>query len=268
MTSQASAPRPTAGEIETQAMMLREAHGTGRTMTPIRKNLPGATIEDAMAIQEVNAAYWEKQGRTIVGAKIGLTAKSVQAQLGVDQPDFGHLFADMAVLDGDVIESGRLIAPKVEGEIAFILSRAPDIERLTIAEIIDCVDYALPSLEIVDSRINNWDIGIVDTVADNASAALFVLGTTPVSLRDLDLRVCGMTLERNGEPVSFGTGAACLGNPLHSLVWLARKMAEAGRPMGKGDIVLSGALGPFVSAEPGDFVEARFDKLGSVRVRF
>lgn len=268
MASQATVNRPTTQEIEAQAGLLRKAQSTRQTMTAIRKTLPGATIEDAMAIQEVNAAFWEAEGRTIVGAKIGLTAKSVQAQLGVDQPDFGHLFADMAVLDGHIVEPGRLIAPKAEGEIAFVLARSPDPRRLTTAEIIDCVDYVLPSLEIVDSRITDWDIGIVDTVADNASAALFVLGTTPVSLRDLDLRACGMTLEKNGEPVSFGMGAACLGNPLHSLAWLAGKMADVDRPLGKGDIVLSGALGPFVAVSPNDFVEACFDGLGSVRVRF
>ncbi len=268
MVSQVTASRPTADDIKAQAALLRDAHASRKTMPPIRLALPGATIDDAMAIQEVNAAFWESQGRTIVGAKIGLTAQSVQAQLGVDQPDFGHLFADMAVPDGHAIAAGRLIAPMVEGEIAFVLSRTPDPKRLTTAELINCVDYVLPSLEIIDSRINDWDIGIVDTVADNASAALFVLGTKPVSLMDIDLRGCGMTVERNGDPVSFGTGAACLGNPLHSLAWLAAKMAEVGRPLGKGDIILSGALGPIVPVSPGDFVEARFDRLGSVRVRF
>lgn len=260
--------RPTTDEIAAQAALLRNAHSTRRTIPPIRNVVPGATVDDAMAMQEVNAAFWESEGRTIVGAKIGLTAQSVQAQLGVEQPDFGHLFADMAVPDGHIVAAGRLIAPKVEGEIAFVLARAPDAKRLTTAEMIDCVDYVLPSLEIIDSRIDDWDIGIVDTIADNASTGAFVLGTTPVFLRDVDLRCCGMTLERNGEPVSFGTGAACLGHPLHALAWLAGKMAEVGRPLGKGDIVLSGALGPIVSVSPGDFVEARFDRLGTVRVRF
>ena len=192
----------------------------------------------------------------------------MQTQLGVDQPDFGHLFSDMAVLDGDTVPPGRLLQPKVEAEVAFVLSRAPDAARLTSAELIDCVAYALPAIEIVDSRIANWDIRIVDTVADNASSGLFVLGTAPVPLADIDLRLCGMVLEVNGEPVSFGAGAACLGNPLHALGWLAAKMSAVGRPLGRGDIVLAGALGPMAPVAPGDFVEARIEGLGAARVRF
>jgi len=251
-----------------QAAVLRAAYGSRAPIPPIRAVFPAATIQDAYAIQAANTAHWEAAGRAVVGAKIGLTAKAVQKQLGVDQPDFGLLFVDMAVLDGDTVPPGRLIQPKVEAEIAFVLARTPDAGRLTTAELIDCVAYALPAIEIVDSRIANWDIGIVDTVADNASSGLFVLGSSPVFLAALDLRLCGMVLEKNGDPVSFGAGAACLGNPLHALGWLAGKMAEVGRPLGKGDIVLSGALGPMIAVAPGNYVEARIDGLGSVRVAF
>lgn len=250
------------------AAKLRDCYASGRAMAPIREALPEASIEDAYAIQAANTAHWEKEGRTIVGAKIGLTAKTVQAQLGVDQPDFGHLFADMAVPDGETVAPGRLLQPKVEAEVAFVMARTPDVDRLTSAELIDCVAYALPAIEIVDSRIADWNIRIVDTVADNASSGLFVLGTKPVPLADLDLRLCGMVLEKNGEPSSFGAGAACLGNPLHALGWLAAKMAEVGRPLQKGDVILSGALGPMVAVSPGDSVEARISGLGSVRVSF
>jgi 2-keto-4-pentenoate hydratase len=250
------------------AAKLRDCYTSGRAMAPIREALPEASIEDAYAIQAANTAHWEKEGRTIVGTKIGLTAKTVQTQLGVDQPDFGHIFADMAVPDGETIAPGRLLQPKVEAEVAFVMARTPDVGRLTSAELIGCIAYALPAIEIVDSRIADWNIRIVDTVADNASSALFVLGTKPVSLADLDLRLCGMVLEKNGEPTSFGAGAACLGNPLHALGWLAAKMAEVGRPLQKGDVVLSGALGPMVAVSPGDSVEARISGLGSVRVNF
>ncbi|RZF63502.1 2-keto-4-pentenoate hydratase [Sphingomonas populi] len=250
------------------AAKLRDCYTSGRPMTPIREALPEASIEDAYAIQAANTAHWEKEGRTLVGAKIGLTAKTVQSQLGVDQPDFGHIFADMAVADGETVAPGRLLQPKVEAEVAFVMARTPDVARLTSAELIDCVAYALPAIEIVDSRIAEWNIRIVDTVADNASSALFVLGTKPVSLADLDLRLCGMVLEKNGEPTSFGAGAACLGNPLHALGWLAAKMAEVGRPLQKGDVILSGALGPMMAVSPGDSVEARISGLGSVRVSF
>jgi 2-keto-4-pentenoate hydratase len=254
--------------VAEQAALLRQAHATRAAMAPIRGALPEATVEDAYAIQQANTEYWLGEGRTIVGAKIGLTSRAVQAQLGVDQPDFGTLFADMAVPDGEAVPANPLIQPKAEAEIAFVLKRGPDPARLTAAELLACVDHVLPAIEIVDSRIANWDIGIVDTVADNASSGLFVLGTTPVPLSALDLRLCGMVLEKNGDPVSFGAGAACLGNPLHALAWLARTMAGVGRPLGPGDIVLSGALGPMVPVGPGDHVEARIEGLGTVRVGF
>jgi 2-keto-4-pentenoate hydratase len=268
MATQLTISSATKDEIEEQAKLIREAYDRHAPIRPLRDAWPIATIEDAYAIQQANTAFWETKGRTVVGAKIGLTAKSVQTQLGVDQPDFGHLFADMAVNDGDTVQPGRLLQPKVEAEVAFVMARTPDSKRLTTAELIDSVAYALPAIEIVDSRIADWNIRIVDTVADNASSGLFVLGTTPVPLAALDLRLCGMVLEKNGEPTSFGAGAACLGHPLHALGWLAAKMAEVGRPLVRGDVILSGALGPMVAVVPGDNVEARIEGLGSVRVIF
>jgi 2-keto-4-pentenoate hydratase len=255
-------------EIAELSAALRDAYSSGTPIPPLRDRLVGASIDDAYAIQDANTAFWQAGGRKLVGAKIGLTAKSVQTQLGVDQPDFGVLFADMAIADGDVVAHGRLLQPKVEAEIAFVMARQPDADRLTTAELLDCIAYALPAIEIVDSRIADWNIGIVDTVADNASSALFVLGTQPVPVAQIDLRLCGMVLEKNGQPVSFGAGAACLGNPLHALGWLAAKMAEVGRPLQKGDIVLAGALGPMTPVAAGDHVEARIEGVGSVRVSF
>ena len=249
------------------AARLRDAY-SGQPIPPISGELPGADIAFAYAVQAANTAHWLSRGRVAVGAKIGLTARSVQTQLGVDQPDFGTLFADMAINDGDIVAPGRLLQPKVEAEIAFVLARPIDVARLTSAELIDAVAYALPAIEIVDSRIADWKIGIVDTIADNASSGLFVLGTRPVALDDLDLRLCGMVLEKNGDPVSFGAGAACLGNPLHALGWLAKTMAGLGQPLREGDVVLAGALGPMATVMPGDAVEARIEGLGSVRVGF
>jgi 2-keto-4-pentenoate hydratase len=253
--------------VEEQALALRGAY-SGAPIPPISTAHPHVDIDAAYQIQSANTDFWLEQGRRIVGAKIGLTAKSVQVQLGVDQPDFGTLFADMAIDDGDTIAPGRLLQPKVEAEIAFVLDRPVNTDRLTTAELLDAVGYALPAIEIVDSRIADWKIGIVDTIADNASSGLFVLGTTPKLLSDIDLRLCGMVLEVNGEPLSFGAGAACLGSPLHALGWLARTMAERGRPLEEGDIVLAGALGAMVAVKPGDRVEARIEGLGSVRVGF
>lgn len=254
--------------ITEQAGRIRQAHATFVPIQPIRNAFPEASIDDAYAVQAVNTDFWIAQGRKIVGAKIGLTSKAVQDQLGVGQPDFGQLFADMAINDGDTVPLGILLQPKVEAEIAFVLGKQPDASRLTTAELINSIDYALPAIEIVDSRIAGWDIGIVDTIADNASSGLFVLGTRPVSIADFDLALCGMVMERNGDPTSFGAGAACLGNPLHAFGWLAAKMAEVGRPLQSGDIVLSGALGPVIPVHPGDSIEARINGLGSVRVNF
>ena len=200
--------------------------------------------------------------------KIGLTSLAVQKQLGVDQPDYGMLFADMAVPDGWDVAHGRLIQPKVEAEIAFVLGRDLDSEHLTIADILRAVEFALPAIEIVDSRIADWKIGILDTIADNASSGLYVLGGSPRKLDGLDLRMAGMVMEHAGEPVSVGIGAACLGDPLSATLWLARTMAKVGRPLKAGDTVLSGALGPMVTVKWGGVYEARVNGLGSVRAAF
>jgi 2-keto-4-pentenoate hydratase len=192
----------------------------------------------------------------------------VQKQLGVDQPDYGMLFDDMAVPDGWEISRKQLIQPKVEAEVAFVLERNLDHERLTIADVLRAVAFALPAIEVVDSRIADWKIGILDTIADNASSGLYVLGATPKKLKDLDLRSAGMVMESAGEPVSVGAGAACLGDPLSAMLWLAKTMARVGRPLQAGDTVLSGALGPMAPVKWGDVFEARISGLGSVRAAF
>ncbi|CAN5441021.1 2-keto-4-pentenoate hydratase [soil metagenome] len=246
------------------ARRLREAYDG--PIAPIRLDMPAASVDDAYAIQAANTAFWLNAGRRRRGAKIGLTAKAVQAQLGVDQPDFGVLFEDMEIETGGAVVAGRLIQPKVEAEVAFTLARTPDTTDLdTLAA---SVAYAQAALEIVDSRIIDWNIGILDTVADNASSALFVLGQDRVALSQLDLRLCGMTLEKNGAIASLGVGAACLGNPLIALAWLADMMASLGEPLREDDVVLSGALGPMVAALPGDAFAAAIAGLGEVSVRF
>jgi 2-keto-4-pentenoate hydratase len=250
------------------AEALRAAERDRAPIAPLRDLLPAGDVDAAYRIQAHNTEHRLATGARLVGRKIGLTSKVVQAQLGVDQPDYGMLFDDMAVLDGDAVPAGRLLQPKVEAEVAFVLAKDLTKPHLVLPDVIGAVAYALPALEIVDSRIARWDIKIVDTVADNASSGLFVLGTSPTRLDEFDLRRCGMVLTKNGEPVSFGAGAACLGNPLHALLWLAEKMVAVGRPLLEGDLVLSGALGPMVPALPGDRFEARINRLGSVRVSF
>ena len=203
-----------------------------------------------------------------MGRKIGLTSLAVQAQLGVDQPDFGMLFADMAVGDGEPVALGRLIQPKVEAEVALVIGRDLTHERHTYADLIRATEYVLPAIEIVDSRIENWNIRFVDTVADNASSGLFVLGGQPRRLQDVDLTACAMEMRRGEEVVSRGNGRACLGSPLNAAVWLADVMVRCGRPLLAGDIVLTGALGPMVSVRPGERFDVSVEGLGSVTALF
>jgi 2-keto-4-pentenoate hydratase len=235
---------------------------------PVRATIGETDIAAAYAVQEEITTQRIAQGARLVGRKIGLTASSVQAQLGVDQPDYGMLFDDMDVPNGGIIAPGRLIQPRVEAEIAFILGRDLPEDGLTTADIIGAIDWVVPALEIVDSRIADWDIRITDTIADNASSGLFVLGHDARRIDAIDLIGCGMALERNGELASSGAGVACLGSPINAILWLARVMAKAGRPLAAGDVVMSGALGPVVSSKPGDTFEARINGLGAVRITF
>jgi len=254
--------------IQQAAERIRTAYDTGVPCAPVRELLPGDNIDVAYAAQEVNTELWLAAGRKLVGRKIGLTNTVIQKQLGVDQPDYGMLFDTMSISNGEEVDTSLLLQPRVETEIAFVLRGDLDSERLTTADLIHAIDYALPAIEIVDSRIRNWDISITDTIADNASSAMFVLGDSPKSLSEFDLRLCGAAMERRGEVESVGAGAACLGNPLYATRWLAEAMARVGRPLVAGDIVLSGGLGPMVSAKPGDVFEARISGLGSVTAAF
>jgi 2-keto-4-pentenoate hydratase len=255
-------------EIELAANLLWNAAEVGEAIAPLRESFPGMTGEDAYAIQERNTERRLKAGARLVGRKIGLTARSVQQQLGVDQPDYGMLFADMTVADGEPVSWSRLMQPKVEAEVALVMERDLPDPGITSAQLLRSVAFALPAIEIVGSRVENWNIRFVDTVADNASSSAFVLGNTPISLNGLDLRLAGMVMERAGEQVSLGAGAACLGHPLNAALWLANKMAELGRGLKSGDVVLTGALGPMVPVRAGDVFEARIEGMGSVRAVF
>ena len=253
---------------EAVAEKILGAYKTRIPAPPIRELLPEGAIDQAYAAQEVNTRRWLAEGRRLVGRKIGLTSLAVQRQLGVSQPDYGMLFDDMAVSDGWDVPADQLIQPKVEAEIAFVMGRDLDEERLTIADVLRAVEFALPAIEIVDSRIADWKIGILDTIADNASSGLYTLGASPKKLDGLELRLCGMVMEQGGDEVSVGAGAACLGDPLSATLWLAKTMVKVGRPLKAGDTVLSGALGPMVTVKRGEVYEARISGLGSVRAAF
>jgi 2-keto-4-pentenoate hydratase len=254
--------------VRTVADRLYEAHQTATPCPPVAGELGSGGIEAAYAAQEQNTRRWLGDGRRLVGRKIGLTSPAVQRQLGVDQPDYGMLFADMAVDEGAEVDASRLLQPRAEAEIAFVLKRDISNPDATVAEVMQAIDFAVAAIEIVDSRIADWKIGILDTVADNASSGLYVLGSRPVSLDAFDPIACGMVMERAGEPVSTGAGRACLGSPVSAAAWLARVMAAAGRPLSAGDTVLSGALGPMVAVTPGDVIEARISGLGTVTAAF
>lgn len=249
------------------AEALRAAREHRRPIAPISVSHGIAGLEAAYAVAELNTEARLAAGARIVGKKVGLTSKAVQQQLGVDQPDFGVLFDDMELLSGQEVPAGRLMQPKIEAEVAFVVGRDLAGARPSYAEFLASLAYALPALEIVDSAIADWKITLVDTVADNASCGLYVLGDQPVSIATLQLGDLGMSLAKNGAVASVGTGAACLGHPLRAAYWLACEMARRGQALRAGEVILSGALGPMVPVASGDVVQAQIGALGSVACR-
>ncbi|SPM34836.1 2-keto-4-pentenoate hydratase [Mycobacterium rhizamassiliense] len=234
---------------------------------PIRDIVGDRDIAAAYTVQRLLTEDSTARGRYIVGHKIGLTSPAVQRQLGVDQPDSGVLFQDMQVAHRSTVPIGRLLQPKVEAEIAFILSADLD-DDLSEQAIRLAAGIAMPAIEIVDSRVRDWSISIVDTIADNGSSALFVLGGPTVSAADVDFCARTMHLSEDGVLVSQGRGSDCLGSPLIALQWLARTARDNGSPLRAGHIVLSGALGPMVPVRPGSTYVATIVGIGSVEISF
>lgn len=253
--------------IEQAAQALRTAAAEMNPCGPVRDILGTADdIDVAYAVQDLNTEAAVAAGRRITGRKIGITSPAVMAQVGVDQPDFGTLFVDMEYGDGVAIPAGRLLQPRIEAEVALVLERDLDMGTHSFNDIIAATAYALPSIEIVDSRIADWNIRIVDTVADNASCGLYVLGGRPVPLDRVDLRTIAMTMSVDGEQVSSGSGGECLGHPLNAARWLANTMSARGTPLRAGEVVMTGALGPMAPTKPGDTISADFGDLGTVTI--
>lgn len=254
--------------ITEAAERLRMAEERGQPCEPVRNLIGETDIDTAYAVQQKNIAAHVAAGRRISGHKIGLTSTSVQQQIRVSEPDFGTLFADMEIGYGEAIPKGKLIAPRIEAEVMLVIGRDLDHDCITFTDMLRATEFAVASLEVVDCRLRAWDIRITDTVADNAAAALYVTGSQPKLLKDLDLADCSMTLLKNGKPVSEGHGRLCMGHPVNAAVWLARQLSKRGTPLKCGDVILTGALGPMVAAKPGDRFSAHIQGLGSVMTSF
>jgi 2-keto-4-pentenoate hydratase len=247
---------------------IASAQETGVPCEPVRDLIGTDDLDAAYAVQQGLVRARLDAGATVVGRKIGATSEAVQTQLGVDQPDFGYLLDDMDVSDQHPISMRTLLQPRVEAEVAFVLARDVDEEDITLDGVRQAVEVALPALEIVDSRIADWRIGFTDTVADNASSGLYVVGSQGRLLDELEPKDVTMSLRINGEERSSGRGEACLGDPLEALRWLAVQCRRYGDPLRAGQVVLSGALGPFVPFGPGDRVEASISGFDTLSVEF
>lgn len=263
MTAATTTSTPAARAAE----RLLQAAETGRTCPPVRDLIGPSDVAAAYATQQILTEHRVRGGGVIVGRKIGLTSPAVQRQLGVDRPDFGFLFADMQVQETDLVPMARLLQPRIEAEIAFELGADLADGPLDVGQVRAAVARAVPALEIVDSRITGWDISFSDTVADNASSGMFVLGTDWRTLDDVEPVSTQMVLTVDGVEASRGVGAACLGDPLEALRWLALTARDTGEPLRAGQIILSGALGPMVPFTAGSTVTAQLTGYGAVTAR-
>jgi 2-keto-4-pentenoate hydratase len=254
--------------LDAAAERLQRAADERTPCGPVRDLIGDDDLAAAYAVQTRLVRARLDAGATVVGRKIGLTSPAVQQQLGVDQPDFGWLTDDMDVTGADEIPMSRLLQPKAEAEVAFVLKADLVEGPLDVVQVREAVDHAVAALEIVDSRVRGWDIRFADTVADNASSGLYVLGTERRTLDEVEPVELTMTMSLDGEVVSTGDGAACLGDPLNALAWLARTARDHGDPLRAGQVVLSGALGPMRDVHPGAVVTVDIPGLGSVTATF
>jgi 2-keto-4-pentenoate hydratase len=268
MSGSAPTGEQTSTHVGKAAVRLLAAAASGHPCAPVRDLIGDSNIEAAYAVQMRLIESRTATGAKVVGRKVGLTSEAVRRQMNVLQPDFGTLFSDMGYASGEQVPLSRLLQPRVEAEVAFVLGRDLDKPYASVADVLRATEFVISAIEIVDSRIADWDISIADTVADNASSGLYVLGTVPHLLNGLDLAEVGMVIEHGGEPVSVGSGAACMGSPVAAVAWLARELAGRGAPLREGEVVLSGALGPVVQVSgPGRYC-ARMDGLGDVEAVF
>ncbi len=254
--------------IRVLADNLLKAEETRETIPPLTDTDPGITVEEAYRIQLRVMDMKKASGQIVVGKKIGITSMGMQAQLGVKEPDYGHVLNGMVIMEGEKVPASKLIAPRIEGEIAFVLQEDLKGPGVTPTDVMRCSAGVIPALEIIDSRIADWKIKLPDTVADNASSARIVLGGKITPVMGVDLRTVGMVLEKNGEMIASAAGAAVLGNPAQAVAWLANKLAGYEIILRKGEVILSGSLTAAVPVAAGDFIRADFGILGDVKIKF
>jgi 2-keto-4-pentenoate hydratase len=257
-----------ASRVQEAAAVLARAYATREPIEPLIKTFPEASVEDAYRIQQEQVRHWTASGDAVRGHKVGLASAAMQRQMGVDQPDYGHLTGSMFHLEHQPIPTSAFLQPRIEPEIAFVLGSALRGPGVTVADAVRAVDFVLPSLEIVDSRIQDWKITLFDTIADNASSGGVVLGSSPTALRDADLRLAGCVLYQNGSVAATGAGGAVLGSPLNSLVWLANTVGPLGVTLEPGHVVLPGSMTRAIPVSPGDTVVATIAGIGSVTAVF
>lgn len=254
-------------EIQKYADMLYEAERDRAPIPPLTEQNSGLTVDDAYAIQMENVSRVTAMGHVVSGKKIGLTSPGIQQQLGVNEPDYGHLFAAMDCRGG-IVNASQLIRPKIEAELAFVLASDLTGGKVTVQDVLGATDYIVAAFEIVDSRVADWKIKLADTVADNASSGRYVLGEKRLFAGDADLAAVTMRLYKNGGQVGEGSGSAVLGNPCAAVAWLANRLWDYGVPLKKGEVILSGAFSAAPAAQKGDVFRAEFSCFGSVAAEF
>ena len=255
-------------QIANEGQELLRAEQTKAVLRPFTEKYPTISQEEAYAIQLAFIELKKIAGAKVVGKKVGLTSKAMQKMLNVDQPDYGHILDGMVLQDGAQFRVAELIQPKIEPEIAFIMDRDLKGPGVTPMQVMAATRFVVPALEIIDSRIEGWKIKLCDTIADNASSARVVLGSSPRRVDDRDLKRVGMILEKNGDIVQTGAGGAVLGHPAVAVAWLANAVGQFGVSLNAGDIVMPGALCGAVDVAAGDLLQASYDGLGTVSVRF
>lgn len=258
----------TGEERTAAATALATAERDAATIERLTVTYPGIEVEDAYAIQKLQIDAKRAQGRTVRGHKAGLSSRAMQQMMGVDEPDYGHLLDDMFVFEGDTVSVAGMCQPRVEFEVAFVLGDSLTGPGCTVADVLRATEFVCPSIEIIDSRFDGWNISLCDTIADNASSALVVLGGRRVPVEGLDLRTIGVLVSLNGELIDTGAAGAVLGNPATAVAWLANKLHTFGVALDAGHVILPGSCTKAHGVTAGDTVLAEFATLGTVSIRF